>query len=254
MENEQNDKITEFDTDLDNGFKIDYKNQILKNNAQFINWKKSMIKKYGNDARLFKCSQDNLLFFTSNNECKNNFFGINCPSCKRKICYFCSRFSQNEMFIGNCCLKRGIYYVIFDYGKSYFSKYNDGLDPPPASFIKLFFTPFFYIQFFITMCLKFCFLGLPMKNAEDKDDGILTTYEDYYKTNHKISYQIILFLFRCFFCFLPVPYILIDIEFHIFLLIISLPFKGYPICYYFGIIFGGYRPYIKEVLSNIYGI
>ena len=30
MENEQNEIFTEFDTDLDNGFKMDYKNQILK--------------------------------------------------------------------------------------------------------------------------------------------------------------------------------------------------------------------------------
>lgn len=247
MENEQIDKInifTEIERDINDCFKMDYANQMLNNNVEFIKWKNSMKKKYGNDAKMFKCSKDNLLFYNSYNDCKNNFYRINCPLCKRKICYFCSRFNGNLKFIGNCCLKRGIYCKFFYHGKVYISKYG-GVDPPPAFNIKLFFIPFIYFQFFMTLCLKNFFLGLPMKNAE-------INYEDYYKTNHEKSYYIILFIYRIFFCYLPIPYILSDFIFHICLLLISIPFKGYPICYYCGLVYGGCDFSIKEVLDDIY--
>ena len=91
MENEQIDKIniyTENESDLVNGFKMDYRNQILNNNVEFINWKNSMLKKYGNDAKMFKCSKDNLLFFTSKNNCKKIPMDIIAQHVKEKSAIF----------------------------------------------------------------------------------------------------------------------------------------------------------------------
>ena len=40
---------------------------------------------------------------------------------------------------------------------------------------------------------------------------------------------------------LAIPFFIIDIYFKILLLIISLPFKNYPLKYYFGILYQGFR-------------
>ena len=44
-------------------FKIEYPNKKLDNNKEYIEWKKSMVKKYGNNAKEFKCLKDNILYY-----------------------------------------------------------------------------------------------------------------------------------------------------------------------------------------------
>ena len=253
MENEKNEKLNNFDAELNNAFKLDYKEQNLNNNIKYKNWETSMIKKFGNNARLFKCSKDNLLFYTSNQECKEFPFYVSiCPYCKREICYFCSRFSKDEAFSGNCCLKRGIYYAIFESGCNIYIKY-DHIDPPPEKFIKISLIPYINIQFFISLCFKFFFLGLPKKNAEDMDNDKLITYEEHFDIEHRYkTLIIILFIFKLFLVFLPLPYIIISIFFMILLFLISLPFKGYPICFFWGVIFGSPNFSIEEEFDRLY--
>ena len=245
MENDKNEKFNNFDSEF--AFILDYKEQNLNNNIGYKNWETSMIKKFGNNARLFKCSKDNLLFYTSNQECKEfPFYVSTCPYCKREICYFCSRFSQDEAFSGNCCLKRGIYYAIFESGCNTYIKYGH-IDPPPEKFIKISLMPYINMQFLISLCFKFFFLGLPKKNAEDIDDGNLITYEqDFYNKHHHKTLKTILFILKLFFVFLSLPYIIFSFFFMILLFLISLPFKGFPICFFWGVIFGSPKNLVIE--------
>ena len=63
MENDENIKdnniIDNSELILKNGFQLDYPGQSL-NNSKFINWKTDMFKKYGKDAKLFKCKNENI--------------------------------------------------------------------------------------------------------------------------------------------------------------------------------------------------
>ena len=88
-----------------NIFKPSYENQKLDNNADFQKWKSSMIKKYGDKGKLYKCPINKIYFYTSDEESgiyhKNEGF---CPICKRRICFFCLQFIPIDDY--NCCLKR----------------------------------------------------------------------------------------------------------------------------------------------------
>ena len=46
----------------ENIFKLDYKGQSLKSSLIFDSWKNKMLLKYGRDAKLFKCKEENLYF------------------------------------------------------------------------------------------------------------------------------------------------------------------------------------------------
>ena len=49
----------------DNMLMLDYDGQSLKDNLKFNSWKNIMLQKYGNDAKLFKCSYDAIYFYCS---------------------------------------------------------------------------------------------------------------------------------------------------------------------------------------------
>ena len=71
MENENDSELD--DKNISNSecaFQLDYSNQSLKENKKFQKWKIQMLKKYGNDAKLFKCKNDNCYFYGSNKEAK----------------------------------------------------------------------------------------------------------------------------------------------------------------------------------------
>ena len=69
-------------------FRPEYENQKIKNNQNFINWENSIFKKYGNDAKLFKCTKDKIYFYTSNKDCMDYpFYACRCPECNYFVCY-----------------------------------------------------------------------------------------------------------------------------------------------------------------------
>ena len=91
-----------------NVFKPSYENQKLDNNADYQKWKSSMINKYGDKGKLYKCPIDKIYFYTSDEESginhKNEGF---CPICKRYICFFCLQFVPTGSYdLYNCCVKR----------------------------------------------------------------------------------------------------------------------------------------------------
>ena len=116
MENDDKNEIFTEDKEfnLDNVFKLDYENQNYKDKQQFQNWQNSMFKKYGDNARLFKCVDDNILFYTSDEDCKNYpLFKSTCPCCKGDVCYYCHRSSKDSYGNGTCCLSRKFYCLFF---------------------------------------------------------------------------------------------------------------------------------------------
>ena len=110
-----------------NIFKLEYKGQLLKNNARYQTWKQSMIKKYGENPKQFKCLEDNILFYTNyENYWSFPSYKSKCPICKNQICYFCSNSKTNfPIDYVICCLKRKIYKLLFYDGLQYIKKIDD---------------------------------------------------------------------------------------------------------------------------------
>jgi len=72
---------------------------------KFKLWKELMLKKYGKDAKLFRCIQDKILFYSSYDENINDSIYLHrCPICKKSICHFCSIIVTFDDDM--CCYKR----------------------------------------------------------------------------------------------------------------------------------------------------
>ena len=83
------------------------------------------------------------------------------------------------------------------------------------------------------------FYKLSLKNDKNqKDDkGYFLNYEDRYKKCYK-TLQILVGIDIAFSVILTLSYILLNIYFIIIILIISIPFKFYPMKYFMGIAYG----------------
>ena len=89
LENNSNDNAL---LDKENIFIPDYFNQKIKNNNKFKTWENLMFQKYGENARLFKCTVDKIYFYVSNKDCMEYpYYSSYCPMCNNVICYFCLR-------------------------------------------------------------------------------------------------------------------------------------------------------------------
>ena len=96
-----------------NIFRLDYSEQNINSNSDFLKWKKSMLENYGKDAKLFHCLKDKIYFCVSKKECNYNNI---CPICKESICYFCKSNGSHE---GYCCIRYKFYSMIFVDSKIY---------------------------------------------------------------------------------------------------------------------------------------
>ena len=240
MENDE--KILNFNESnelkFNNTFKLDYLNQNLRRNADFQKWKNSMIEEYGRDAKLFTCNYEKLLFYTSNEDCKNYpFYQSICPSCKRPICYYCHRYGRDSYGNGTCCLRRKIYCFFFQDGLRLINPIGAENDYKPKLKKSLFYflIPGVNLLFFMAEMHIALFYKLAVKNNEGSE--YLSNYEDHIKRNY-IILQITVGIDIAFSVVLTFSYILLNIYFIIFLTIISLPFKLYPMKYYMGIAYG----------------
>ena len=108
MENENNLISSE-----NENFQLDYTEQNINSNLDFLKWKKSMLEKYGKDAKLFHCIKDKNYFYVPKKEFKYRNI---CPVCKYGICYFCKSNGQHE---GYCCIRYKFYSMLFQDSKIY---------------------------------------------------------------------------------------------------------------------------------------
>ena len=238
MENENNSELC--DKNISNSecaFKLDYPNQPLKENKKFQNWKIQMLKRYGKDAKLFKCNYDNCYFYGTNKECRTKPYGsAYCPICSRSICYYCLEYNNDSLDRGRCCVKRRIYCMFFQDGYSFIKP--DQYDEPDAyySFLIIFFIPIISFMYVVAYFSATYFYKLYMKNKGG-------TYESiFYKSDNNGRFFFTEIVVNVGIAFaLSIPFLFIDIFFKILLLIISLPFKNYPLKYYLGILYQGIR-------------
>ena len=225
---------------LDNTFKLDYINQKLDGNVEFEKWKNLNIKKYDNNYRLFKCSFDKLIFMTTKEDCKSYpFYQSLCPKCQKPICYFCSRYAHDSFGNGNCCIRRRICCMIFQEGFRYINPYQETYLPPFEKSFKKFIFPVYNFLYFTAEIQTAFFYKLSTNSAKIRENGYLENYEVHIQRNHYFILELVVGINIAFAIILSLSYILFNIYFIIFMIIISLPFKFYPLKYVIGIGFRG---------------
>lgn len=211
-------------------FNPDYQGQNLNNNANFLNWKESMLKIYGNNAKLFNCLKDNILYFSSDEECKSYpVYQSNCPKCNNKICFYCSRYMPdyyNEN--GTCCLRRKIKCIIYQDCYRYIKPISkeEYINTYMEAFIS-FIVPFISLLTYIEHIQDILCYKLIIKN---RNNGKI---ERYYQ--HLKYYSFIEFINISFALLLIIPLFIIHTYFILFMLLISIPFKYIPLKYLLGI-------------------
>ena len=222
--------------DIDNDIDIfipEYKGQNLKNNISFLNWKKLMLIQYGENAKIFKCIKDNILYCTSFNTCISYpIYQSKCPKCKNNICFYCSR-NINDYFneTGTCCLKRKIKCIFYQDCYRYINPIIE--EENINSFTEalfLFITP-------ITSLLNYIehIQGIFYYKLATKESRQYIKVERYFDRLKDIScIEIINVLIQI---LLLLPLFIIHIYFIIFLILISIPFKFVPLKYFLGIHF-----------------
>lgn len=233
---------------INNSYQVDYEGQNYENNISFKNWRESNLKKFGKDAKLFKCIKDKIFFYASNNEYSSfPYYVCKCPICNKSICYYCQRYVNKLQLYRYCCLKRMLKLIFLHSGLMFINKNeyinlynqrqsNQNDNDADINFNKdlkmiiFLLIPGFNLIFFIGL-IQHSFLGvlsIKYNNNEEK----FYTYEELYK-NHIDLVEIIniLSVFT-----LGITLLIIDIYFILLILLLSIPFKFYPIRYIWGVI------------------
>lgn len=226
MENDIENHLTNINENkTDNMFMLDYDGQSLKDNSKFNSWKNIMLQKYGNDSKLFKCSYDAIYFYCPYESFKKlPLCSSKCPTCNQPICYYCSKIGHNNNSFGDCCLKRRLYYKLF-YDGFLFINLEDSDE------LKIYFVLFLLpiCTFFLFICIIFMdfFYKLRKNKFEYYDNLENTIFWISRMINGLMAFM------------LSITYMVHSFYFKIFLLVISIFTKNYPIKYYLGIIRGG---------------
>ena len=164
LNNIQNSNITENEI-----FTLDYEDQEIEKNNNFIKWKESMNKKYNGKKNLYKCPYEKHYFY---GEIKDYF--ILCPSCNKKICPFCYRPIVDSWF-AICCVKRKVYAmhyqgIEFSNSEKESHFYNSGTE------ILYFLLPGISFLFLFAIFFNAFFYKIVRKNSNGKNHDL--TYED----------------------------------------------------------------------------
>ena len=245
MENdefEQGLNINEREINASNYFMLDYINQKKNSSPDYRKWENSMFKKYGKNAKLFKCTLDNCLFYVSYNDYKSDPICISyCPICGNKVCYYCSRLAEIYKVnknIGNCCLKLKLKKIFFSDGFRYINPliYENEINTFQKAF-KIFIIPGLNFLLFFAFMFQIFFADLLIQNTDEIFIEKIKSYDIYiYDKNHLI--ENLLIIFAAFICFtLFIPFFILIFYLTLLLIIISIPFKFYPLKYILGIIY-----------------
>ena len=232
MENERNENTINL---KDNIFNLEYSEQNISNNKKYKKWEESMLKIYGNDAKLFKCIQDKILFFTTYDDCINYpAYKCKCPKCGNIICHFCSSIDTLNVI---CCYKRLIYNILFHNGLSFIKKVDRNEDIQLISndyTILLILIPGLNLCATNYIYVDITLFSLITNTIAYDDKGNRETY--LYKFQKSCFSSIIIYLFAFSFFLNSISFFILNFYFIIFLILISIPFKFYPLKYYFGLI------------------
>lgn len=230
MENENN-LIAQQDSE--DFFKFEFKNQKANNNVNFQKWKNLMLKKLGNNAKLFKCPNDEIVFYSSDYDCKNvNIYKAKCPICNNFFCYYCQYRLDKDYESARCCIKRRIQLMflrhiytfihpIIDYRDENFYKETFN------SIFMFYFVPLSTFLYFVSTVHAAFYYKMQSKKEDDN-----CIYENRIKGS---NFFIIIFILDALqSIILGVPFLILDYYFKIVLLLISIPWKFYPIKAFIG--------------------
>ena len=223
------------DSSLNEYFKIEYENQNLNDDISYLKWKNSMVNLKGNDTKFLKCKKDNIIFAcTKKSLIEHPVYQSTCPVCKNNICYYCSTYFNDYVNYGGCCIKRKIYCMFLWDGFRYINDFE--IVPDNTLFyskaLTFFIIPGYSLFIFILVIHLTFFYDLKKTNNNQSD-----TYRSF---KRDCSFHLFLAINIAFNAMLTVPFIVLNIYFIVLLLIISLPFKKYPLKYFLGI---GYASY-----------
>ena len=210
-----------------NFFRLLYPNQNYKISLEYKQWKKSIEEKFGkneNGIEIF-CKIDNIVIY---NENVNN--SIICPTCRKTlyICKYCNKIQNRK--ITKCCFRTKIKENIIE--KKAIYKYINNQKNQLEEFYLLFiinFTPFCFLPQIVLIFMDLFYLDLENEEGESYD-CLIDKKSNIYKIPIAILfigyYLSMLIAFSIFF------YILF-----LNIIIISLPFKLYPIKIIIGFIY-----------------
>jgi hypothetical protein len=241
MENEIQDKQLILTDNDANYFKLDFPNQKLEGNKSFEKYKNDKLKELGYDSKLFHCKNDNLYFYISKRDCEAiPLYYKKCPLCKNYICYFCHRHRATPPVIENssiCCLKLKLNYLFKIKGFEYFKEFNTLTEKKKNDFIMItitFFIPIVILFLIFILASNVLFHGLFLKDKKWRNNNNLhgERYYDYFK-NYSFGMMMTLELLQAI-CY-SICYTIYFIYFNVFILIISLFSKFYPLKYIIGI-------------------
>ena len=102
----------------------------------------------------------------------------------------------------------------------------------------IFFSLPFISLLLLIVCIHFLFFyKLTQKNAKPDEHDYVESYEEFMRDRFYIFAMNVVFN-TAFDVMITVPYVILNIYFNILLLVISLPFKNYPLNYYLGMAYG----------------
>ena len=209
--------------------------KLNKYNKEFQKWKKAKIDKYGKGLELYKCPEDNLIFCDYyENKDRFHLYQSKCPKCGYYSCYFCNIHQKDGALNGNCCIKRKICYLFLE-GVKHELEYIKAED-------YILILPI--LNFLYFMAGMFCiFFGNLAKSDPQTNyyNELIHYYYDYYKSNKKKIFIVLLIIIILFGVTLIIPFILLNIYITIFILLISIPFKNYPLRYSLAFIIAAFK-------------
>ena len=207
-----------------NVFNLEYFEQNVDDNIEFQKWKKLKLKEYGNNSKQFRCYKDNIIFYSTYNDCLDEPpYKCNCPICLEYICYYCSYHGVDDFY--SYCLKHSFSKSFFYYGPKFVK------EPFKNSRLFIIF-PAISTLMLIIFFIKTIYIGIiPEKSKNNKK-----LPQQYVDSDINGEQTIIIILINFIGVLQCIPYIIIYYYFIIFLLIISIPFKLVPLKYYLGVI------------------
>ena len=235
MENDKNDINNNeklISTDI---YKIEFSGQKLDNNNKFLNWKKDMINLYGNNLKLIKCKKDNIYFCIEEKKINHDdediyIYRYKCPLCNKYICPDCQKaFSRNDE---DCCIKGRIKTIIFEGPKF-------GVDIFEQWIEYLLLIPFISFIYIIGGVLNSLFFQL-LKPVTYKEEHEFSQRYSYHFKDKSIITFLLLFGIKVLFALAIMvsfcPFVILDGIITIFIILISIPFKFYPLKYVLGML------------------
>ena len=217
MENEREENIANsLAINSEQYFKLDYGGQSLKTNTKFQSWKKKMINIYGNRAKLFKCKNDNIYFYTLDDSQKRGL----CPLCKNDICYFCS---DKDYY---CCIRSITYQIITEDGFTFINN----KDEKQYSFIfRRFLFPIYTFCYLTAILSKNLFHIVKIETKKKRENNCFFDDESCACITSIILNAGVALI-------LSLIFLLHDIYFKLLLILFSIFCKNYPLYFYLGII------------------